>query len=155
MLTLAFESSAKAASVALCDGEKLIAQTTQNCGLTHSVTLLPMAEALLKTSGYKLSDVELFAIAHGQLLWMTYTFVLGVVFALLYDYFDSLWPCILAHLCFNGSNYLPFLENLSLEPVGWLIVLLASLLLCALTGLMLLLYRRIKENSLKRSLENA
>ena len=65
MLTLAFESSAKAASVALCDGEKLIAQTTQNCGLTHSVTLLPMAEALLKTSGYKLSDVELFAIAHG------------------------------------------------------------------------------------------
>lgn len=65
MLTLAFESSAKAASVALCDGEKLIAQTTQNCGLTHSVTLLPMAEALLKTGGYKLSDVELFAVAHG------------------------------------------------------------------------------------------
>lgn len=65
MLTLAFESSAKAASVALCDGETLIAQTTQNCGLTHSVTLLPMAEALLKTSGYKLSDVELFAVAHG------------------------------------------------------------------------------------------
>ena len=65
MLTLAFESSAKAASVALCDGETLIAQTTQNCGLTHSVTLLPMAETLLQTSGYKLSDVELFAVAHG------------------------------------------------------------------------------------------
>lgn len=97
----------------------------------------------------------LFAIAHGQLLWMTYTFVLGVVFALLYDYFDSLWPCILAHLCFNGSNYLPFLENLSLEPFGWVIVLLASLLMCALTGLMLLLYRRMKENSLRRSPENA
>lgn len=65
MLTLAFESSAKAASVALCDGEQLIAQTTQVCGLTHSVTLLPMAEALLKNTGYKLSDVELFAVAHG------------------------------------------------------------------------------------------
>jgi len=65
MLTLAFESSAKAASVALCDGETLIAQTTQNCGLTHSVTLLPMAEALLKNTGYKLSDVDLFAVAHG------------------------------------------------------------------------------------------
>lgn len=65
MLTLAFESSAKAASVALCDGDRLIAQTTQNCGLTHSVTLLPMAEALLKTSGHQLSDVELFAVAHG------------------------------------------------------------------------------------------
>lgn len=65
MLTLAFESSAKAASVALCDGDRLIAQTIQNCGLTHSVTLLPMAEALLKNTGYKLSDVELFAVAHG------------------------------------------------------------------------------------------
>lgn len=65
MLTLAFESSAKAASVALCDGETLIAQTTQNCGLTHSVTLLPMAEALLKNTGYQLGDVELFAVAHG------------------------------------------------------------------------------------------
>lgn len=65
MLTLAFESSAKSASVALCDGERLIAQTTQNCGLTHSVTLLPMAEALLKNTGYKLGDVELFAVAHG------------------------------------------------------------------------------------------
>ena len=65
MLTLAFESSAKAASVALCDGETLIAQTTQNCGLTHSVTLLPMAEALLKNTGYKLSDVQMFAVAHG------------------------------------------------------------------------------------------
>jgi len=65
MLTLAFESSAKAASVALCDGETLIAQTTQNCGLTHSVTLLPMAEALMKNTGYKLSDVQLFAVAHG------------------------------------------------------------------------------------------
>lgn len=65
MLTLAFESSAKAASVALCDGETLIAQTTQCCGLTHSVTLLPMAEALLKNTGYQLGDVELFAVAHG------------------------------------------------------------------------------------------
>ena len=65
MLTLAFESSAKSASVALCDGETLIAQTTQNCGLTHSVTLLPMAQSLLKNCGYRMGDVELFAVAHG------------------------------------------------------------------------------------------
>lgn len=65
MLTLAFESSAKAASVALCDGETLIAQSIQICGLTHSVTLLPMAQALLKNTGYAPEDVELFAVAHG------------------------------------------------------------------------------------------
>ena len=65
MLTLAFESSAKAASVALCDGDRLIAQSFQNCGQTHSVTLLPMAQDLLKNSGYTIGDVELFAVAHG------------------------------------------------------------------------------------------
>lgn len=65
MLTLAFESSAKAASVALCEGDQLIAQSFQNCGQTHSVTLLPMAQDLLKNSGYALQDVELFAVAHG------------------------------------------------------------------------------------------
>ena len=93
----------------------------------------------------------LFAAAHGQLLWMTYTFVLGVVFALLYDYFDSLWPCILAHLCFNGCNYLPFLETLELEPIGWVTIMLAALLLCALTGLMLLLYRHFRQPSAERN----
>ena len=89
----------------------------------------------------------LFAVAHGQLLWMTYTFVLGAIFALLYDYFDSLWPCIIAHLIFNGSNYLPFLETLTLEPIGWVIVMLASLLLCALTLLLLVIYRTLIERS--------
>lgn len=65
MLTLAFESSAKAASVALCDGDTLIAQSIQICGLTHSVTLLPMTQALLKNTGYAPEDVDLFAVAHG------------------------------------------------------------------------------------------
>ena len=35
MKILALESSAVSASVALTDGEKLIAQSFQNCGLTH------------------------------------------------------------------------------------------------------------------------
>ena len=65
MLTLAFESSAKAASVALCEGEKLLAQSTQNLGLTHSRTLLPMAEAMLKNAEVSLDQVDLFAVAHG------------------------------------------------------------------------------------------
>ena len=46
MLTLAIESSAKAASVCLCrDGER-IAQSDQRSGLTHSRTLLPMIESM-------------------------------------------------------------------------------------------------------------
>lgn len=65
MLILAFESSAKAASVALCKDGKLISQYSQCSGLTHSRTLLPMAEDLLKNAEMTLSDVDVFAVAHG------------------------------------------------------------------------------------------
>ena len=65
MLTLAFESSAKAASAALCDGEKLISSVTQCSGLTHSRTLLPMAEDLLRNTGLSMADIDCFAVARG------------------------------------------------------------------------------------------
>ena len=42
MKILALESSATACSAALCEDEKLIAQSYQNSGLTHSRTPLPM-----------------------------------------------------------------------------------------------------------------
>ena len=65
MLTLAFESSAKAASVALCQDGSLLSQTLQCSGLTHSRTLLPMAEDLLKNTGYTMADMDMFAVARG------------------------------------------------------------------------------------------
>ena len=64
MLILAMESTAKAASVALVRDGVLVAQSTQCSGLTHSRTLLPMAEDLLKNAGINLSDVDRFAVAH-------------------------------------------------------------------------------------------
>lgn len=65
MLILALESSAKAASVALCRDGALIAQTVQCSGLTHSRTLLPMTEDLLKNAGSSLAEVDVIAVAHG------------------------------------------------------------------------------------------
>ena len=65
MKILAFESSAVSASVALTEDDKLIAQSFQNCGLTHSRTLLPMAEALLQNCGITLDEIDAFAVAHG------------------------------------------------------------------------------------------
>lgn len=65
MKILSFESSAVSASVALTDGVRLIAQSFQNCGLTHSRTLLPMAESLLAGCGHGLQDVDAFAVAAG------------------------------------------------------------------------------------------
>ncbi len=65
MLILAFETSAKAASVALLDGEKLLGESYQNTGLTHSQTIMVMAEDLLKQCGKTAQDVEALAVAAG------------------------------------------------------------------------------------------
>ena len=65
MLILAFESSAKPASVALLRDGELLSQSTQITNLTHSCTLLPMAEDLLKNAGLTYQDVDAFAVAHG------------------------------------------------------------------------------------------
>lgn len=65
MVILAFDSSAKAASVALCRDGKLISQYYQASGLTHSRTLLPMAEDLLKNADMTLKDIDAVAVAHG------------------------------------------------------------------------------------------
>ena len=65
MLILGLESSAKAASAALCRDGELIAQYSQCSGLTHSRTLLPMVEDLLKNTETKLADVDAVAVARG------------------------------------------------------------------------------------------
>ena len=65
MLILAFESSAKSASVALVKDGELLSQYSQCSALTHSRTLLPMAEDMLKNAEVKLSEVDLIAVAHG------------------------------------------------------------------------------------------
>ena len=65
MLTLAFETSAKAASVALMENGKLLGESYQNTGLTHSQTLMVMAEDLLKQCGKTVSDVTAVAVAEG------------------------------------------------------------------------------------------
>ena len=65
MLLLAFETSAKAASVALFEGETLLGEQYQNTGLTHSQTLMIMAESLLAQCGKTPKDVEAVAVANG------------------------------------------------------------------------------------------
>ena len=65
MLMLALESSAKAASAAVFQDEKLLGLTVENSGLTHSRTLLPMAEGLLKNLDRSVRDIDLVAVAHG------------------------------------------------------------------------------------------
>lgn len=65
MLILAFESSAKAASVALLRDGLLLGEYFQNSGQTHSRTLLKMADDLLANCDLTPKDVEAVACAAG------------------------------------------------------------------------------------------
>lgn len=65
MTILALESSATACSVALCRDGKLVAESYQNSGLTHSRTLLPMVKSLLENCGESLENVNVVAVAAG------------------------------------------------------------------------------------------
>lgn len=65
MLILAFETSAVAASVALHDGKTLLAESYQNSGLTHSRTLMVMAQDILKQCDRDVTDVTAVAVAQG------------------------------------------------------------------------------------------
>ncbi len=65
MLMLCLESSAKCASVALFEDGRCLGDYRQAEGLTHSRTLLPMAEALMKNCGRSLRELGAVAVAHG------------------------------------------------------------------------------------------
>ena len=65
MLLLAFETSAKAASVALMEEGHLLAESYQNTGMTHSQTLMVMAQDLLIQCGKGVQDVTHVAVAAG------------------------------------------------------------------------------------------
>lgn len=65
MLILGIESSARAASAALCRDGELLGQYYQCAGLTHSRTLLPMAEELLRGTDTALADIDGVAVSVG------------------------------------------------------------------------------------------
>ena len=65
MITLAFDSTAKAASVAVVLDGKILAHETVDNGLTQSELLLPMAEDMLKALRLGFDDIGLLAASVG------------------------------------------------------------------------------------------
>ena len=65
MRILAFETSAKAAGVAVLEDGRLLAEYMQNSGQIHSRTLMKMAEDLLCNCDLKPSDIQAVACAAG------------------------------------------------------------------------------------------
>jgi len=62
---LALDASGPTASAALCQGDRLVALSYADCGLKHSVTLLPMAEELLNRAGWTVADLGLLVVTNG------------------------------------------------------------------------------------------
>ena len=62
---LGLDTSAKAASAAICRDGKIIAQTQLNTRLTHSQTALPMVQSLLDCAKMTLDDIDCLAVSAG------------------------------------------------------------------------------------------
>ena len=65
MLLLAIESSGLVASVAIMSEDKLIGEYTTNFKKTHSQTLLPMLDEVVRMTGISLDDVDAIAVSGG------------------------------------------------------------------------------------------
>ena len=65
MKIMAFDSTAKRASVAVSEDDRLLAEFSIDNGLTHSELLLPMAEDVLRSLKLSFSDIEMYATSVG------------------------------------------------------------------------------------------
>ena len=65
MKILALETAAKAVSAAITGDGKVLASAYQDTGLTHSRTLMPLVELLLKNTGMALADLDAVAVSAG------------------------------------------------------------------------------------------
>ena len=65
MKILALETSAKAVSAAVSENGRILAAGYQDTGLTHSRTLMPIVEHILKNTELKLEDMDAIAVAVG------------------------------------------------------------------------------------------
>ena len=65
MKVLALETSAKACSAAVTEDGRVVASAFHCTGLTHSRTLMPMLEDMLRNADLTLSDCDIIAVANG------------------------------------------------------------------------------------------
>ena len=65
MRILAVDTSAVCAAVAVTDDEKILSESQTNTGLTHSRTLMPMIDSVLKNAEIPLDSVDVFACSVG------------------------------------------------------------------------------------------
>ena len=65
MKILSIETSANVASAAVTQDDRLIAEYTVNNKKTHSETLMPIIDTVLKNAGLDITDIDLIAVSEG------------------------------------------------------------------------------------------
>lgn len=65
MKILALETSAKSVSAAVVENGTILCSTYQNTGLTHSRTLMPLVDGMLRAADLTCADMDLIAVAQG------------------------------------------------------------------------------------------
>ena len=65
MKILALETSAKAVSAAVTENGKVLCSGYQDTGLTHSRTLMPIVEHILKNTDLSMADMDVIAVSAG------------------------------------------------------------------------------------------
>ena len=65
MKLLSVECSATPCSVAISENGKILASAFSNVKLTHSQTLMPMVESVLKSSLIDIKEIDAFAVSNG------------------------------------------------------------------------------------------
>ena len=91
----------------------------------------------------------IFGMMHLNFNQFLYAFFMGLLFALLMEITDSLWPCILTHFMINGCSVFMSAKNVSM-PIGRLSLLVAA---GAVISALLLFLMAKKEGAFSRCRE--
>lgn len=91
MKILALDSTARVASVALCEDGNLLGEYTINNGNTHSETLLPMVESILGFFSLTVDDLDALAVSEGPGSFTGVRIGVATIKGLA---FDSQKPCV-------------------------------------------------------------
>lgn len=79
-------------------------------GITEEIIFRGLVNSRLsrgmRTGTVLLVSSVIFGLAHGALIAVVYSALLGLVFSLLYEKFHSVLPSLLCHVAFNATSYL-------------------------------------------------
>lgn len=84
-----------------------------------------MKKAMPQIAAMLLSAIW-FGVAHsGGIHQIAYAAVLGIILVLLYEKYNSLWPCIFLHAGFNSTSFLYEYVNMDVPIVNWILFALS------------------------------